>query len=232
MAAQHLLELQDLDTQLDLLALRRGRLPEATERDRCAQALAESHVAAAAAQSRIDDAVRRIEDAERRGKELTAKRSRLEAQLKTVISPREAEALMNEIATLTARRGELDDAELLALDEQAAAESDLAAVLGGVPQLEALLRAAEATLAAVVESLDEEVNTLRGRRTEVLAGFPPGDEATYERARQRFGGVGVVRLQGTHCSGCHLGLSAAELDAVKADGERSECPQCGRIMVR
>jgi predicted dithiol-disulfide oxidoreductase (DUF899 family) len=46
--------------------------------------------------------------------------------LKTVIAPREAEALMHEIAVLNERREALDDGELSALEEQAETEDDLA----------------------------------------------------------------------------------------------------------
>jgi uncharacterized protein len=57
--------------------------------------------------------------------------------------------------------------------------------------------------------------------------------ATYERLRARLGGVGVARLVGTHCDGCHLTLSAVELDRVRhlPDGEVYTCEQCGRILV-
>ena len=59
--------------------------------------------------------------------EIDVDRARLEKQLKTVFSPREAEALMHEIALLTERRGALDDAELSALEEQADIDDDLTA---------------------------------------------------------------------------------------------------------
>jgi len=58
--------------------------------------------------------------------------------------------------------------------------------------------------------------------------------ARYERLRSKLGGVGVARLDGRQCTGCHLDLSPGELDLVRhaADDELVECPQCSRLLVR
>ncbi|MFT3854935.1 MAG: C4-type zinc ribbon domain-containing protein [Ilumatobacteraceae bacterium] len=58
------------------------------------------------------------------------------------------------------------------------------------------------------------------------------DLATYDRARRQFDGVAVAHLDGVRCSGCHLDLARADLDALRAlpPGEVGECPQCGRFL--
>ena len=38
---------------------------------------------------------------------------------------------------------------------------------------------------------------------------------TYEQLRHDLGGIGVARLVGTNCGGCHLTLSAVELDRIR-----------------
>jgi predicted nucleic acid-binding Zn-ribbon protein len=58
--------------------------------------------------------------------------------------------------------------------------------------------------------------------------------AEYERLRERFGGVAVAQLVGPTCQGCHLQLSAVELDRIRrldAD-EVVYCEACGRLLVR
>ena len=77
----------------------------------------------------------------------------------------------------------------------------------------------------------------RGRpahELETAAKVPPTLLATYERLRPRLGGMGVARLVGNHCDGCHLILSAMELDRIRhlRDGEVVTCEQCVRILVR
>ena len=47
-------------------------------------------------------------------------------------------------------------------------------------------------------------------------------------------GVVVSRLEGKQCTGCHLDLSAAEIDTARTDAAETgftDCPQCGRILV-
>ena len=46
--------------------------------------------------------------------------------------------------------------------------------------------------------------------------------------------VAAAALNGSRCEGCHLDLSAAELDDVRAQaraGGLADCPQCGRLLV-
>ena len=233
MTAHDMLQLQTIDSALDSITHRRPRLPEKLAHDADVAALAQVQSLVAAAQARIDAAQQSIEAAEHAAGDLTTKRTRLESQLKTVIAPREAEALMSQIATLNAQRSDLDDQELAALDEQAAGEADLAAASETLPAVQATCVASAATLADALAALAAEEISLHAERDTLAASFSAEDRATYDHARKQFG-VGVAQLQHSHCSGCHMDLSPAELDLVKAApaGEPSECPQCGRILIR
>ncbi len=234
MNATALLTLQDIDSALVAVANRRPRLPELAAHRAATAAVDEHRTKMAAAQARIDAAQASIEAAEHASADITTKRTRLEAQLKTVIAPREAEALMHQIATLNEQRDGLDEQELTALDEQAAGEDDLAALAATLPALEAAAAATEAELQVATATLDAEEADLHGRRPDVIAVLSAAEVAAYDRARQHFGGVAVARLEGHRCHGCHLDLSPAEMDVVKAVPADSmpECPQCGRYLVR
>ena len=233
MTAHDMLQLQTVDSALDSITHRRPRLPEKLAHDADVAALAAVQAAMAAAQARIDAAQRSIDLAEHSAADLTTKRTRLEAQLKTVIAPREAEALMSQIANINAQRSDLDDQELAALDEQSAGEADLLSAGEGQPALQAMCDASAAALAAALAELAAQEVSLHAERDALAASFNADDRATYDHARKQFG-VGVAQLQHSHCSGCHMDLSPAELDLVKAApaGEPSECPQCGRILIR
>ena len=116
MNAAALLALQEIDSALDAISHRRPRLPEVAAHAQAVAALKELQTQMAAAQQRIDTAQASIDAAEHAAGDLTKKRTRLEAQLKTVIAPREAEALMHEIELINTQRGELDDQELAAME--------------------------------------------------------------------------------------------------------------------
>jgi predicted nucleic acid-binding Zn-ribbon protein len=234
MNATALLTLQDIDSALAAVANRRPRLPELAAHRAATAALVEHQARIATAQARIDAAQAAIEAAEHASADITTKRTRLEAQLKTVIAPREAEALMHQIATLNAQRDELDEQELAALDEQAAGDDERVTLVGTLPDLEAAAAATEAELHRATAELDAEEADLRGRRPDALSLLTESEIAAYDRARQHFDGVAVARLEGHRCHGCHLDLSPAEMDVVKAvpADAMPECPQCGRYLVR
>lgn len=234
MNAAALLALQTIDTAIDSIANRRTRLPEIAAQRAAAEALAAQRAAIAAQDRIVAGAQRVIDECETAGKGIAAKKQRFEAQLKTVIAPREAEALMSEIRTLDAERSELDERELVAMEEQAAADSQAAALRDGEPALVEAFAAADAALAAAGAGLDAEHAALAEQRAVAVAALSPSELQAYDSARSRFAGVAVAALEGHRCSGCHLDLSPAELDEVKRTpaGEPAECPQCARYLVR
>jgi hypothetical protein len=234
MNAAALIALQEIDSALDAVANKRPRLPEVAAHQSATATLNILRKNIAAAEGRVAAAQAAIEAAEKASADLTTKRTRLESQLKTVIAPREAEALMHEIATINAQRGGLDDDELAALDSLGDGEAELAARQTELPGSELALADALAALNAATAALDTEANALAARREAAVTQLSADELTRYQQVRIQFGGVGVARLEGSHCSGCHMDLSPAELDGVKstASGEASECPQCGRILVR
>jgi hypothetical protein len=228
-----LLALQHADTSIDQLTHRRAALPERAALTAAQADVTRSEKAVAAMIARQRELTDSVEASEQHGADLTKKRMRLEAQLKTVIAPREAEALMHELDTLAAERDALDDAELAALEEQSQLVDDLAAAHAAEPALTSANESAAATLAAVEAEIDREIGELTILRGEVAARLDGGVLADYERSRKHHGGVAVAHLDGRKCSGCHLDLSTSEFERVRAtpSGELAECPQCGRILV-
>ena len=85
-----------------------------------------------------------------------------------------------------------------------------------------------------VQASEGQAERLRSDRAATVAEVDPGDIDRYDSMRRQFGGVAVAPLNGRMCGGCHLDLSAVELDAVRAapPDEMPECPQCGRLLVR
>ncbi len=233
MLTDDLLQLQRLDTTTDQLAHRRRELPE-----RAAAAAADSaHRANRARRSQIASRDEELELAigalEHDGDALTTQRTRLEGQLRTVIAPREAEALMHEMATIAGRRDELDDQELAHLDEQSELSGEAARLDDDLPDLEAAAGAAATALGVAEAAIDAELADIASHRTSIAATLDPSLLSRYETLRARFGGVAVATLEGSRCTGCHLDLSRSELDDVKRvpPGELTDCPECGRILV-
>lgn len=228
------LELQAADTMADQLRHRRETLTERERVQAAKNALLRWNEARTVARRRIDELTEEIERLEAASAALDKQRNRLQGQLRTVIAPREAEALQHEIATLGSRRGDLDEAELTAMEEQSRLETELADLLAQEEELTADYLGAEQTLAIAETDIDGELKRIADRLDGLRGAVDKAVLKQYDRLRAN-SMVAAAGLTGSRCDGCHLDLSPAELDevretAAKKDGI-AECPQCGRILV-
>jgi hypothetical protein len=234
MNGRALLEMQLVDTQLDRLAAERRRLPERSALATATAALTAWTAEQARLQSVVEAATEEIAVAESEGAALDAKRARLEAQLKSVSTERQAEALTHEIDAIKSHHSDLDDRELAAMEAQGDAEAALIALDERHAEIVAAVDAATADLDRVLSRLSAEEATLNERRAAADSGLQPDERSLYAALRTRFGGMGIVQLDGRRCPGCHLDLSATEADQVHhtPPDELPECPHCGRLIVR
>jgi predicted nucleic acid-binding Zn-ribbon protein len=228
-----LLALQEADTAADQLRHRLTHLPELEAARHAHREMVAWEAERTRLRNRLDELTEVIETSEAQSADIDRHRARLDAQLKTVIAPREAEALQHEIAVLEERRSELDDGELAALEEQASVDDTLVAHVARDSSLRAAVEQSDAALAAVQGDIERELSELDATRERVRAELDDATRARYDRLRKHLG-VAVARLVGHRCDGCHMDLSPVEVDLVKAtpEGEPAACPQCDRLLVR
>ncbi len=232
-AKDHLLDLQRVDTDSDQLRVERERSPLRDDLAAKTEQSTQWELRRSQLRARIDELTESIEKAEIDGAELTVHRQRLEDQMKTVIAPREAEALMHEIATIDGQRDELDNAELEALEEQSKLDDELSAHLGLSESVSDAVRIADDALSAAVAEIDSRLTALDAQRDTIRAEIDESVLARYDHVRGALG-VAVAKLVGKQCMGCHIDLSAAEIDTAKEDAAVTgiaDCPQCGRMIV-
>lgn len=226
--------LQNFDTQIDQLVNRRERLPEREALAAATEQMKTWEKRRSTMRARLDELTATIERSEAEAADLLAHRQRLDAQMKTVIAPREAEALMHEQATLDEQRDGVETVEIEALEEQAALDDELTAHLTSEDAHRDAMRAADDALATVVADVDAEIEQLTGRRDEARTELSDTLLSRYDRVRTS-SGIAVAKLVGHRCEGCHLDLSAAEVDDVKDEAKANDgiadCPQCGRMLV-
>lgn len=227
-----LLELQRIDSDIDRSVVQRPRLPEIASHVEAERELARVRAESArvsTAQSSVSSELDRIEA---ESADIDAHRERLEKQLRTIIAPREAEALQNEMASLAAKRNQLDDRGLELLEASSAADEELLALATA----EQVARRALETAATVREhaeaAADLRVAELRALRDVTAERIDAADLARYERHRTGNGGVAVAALDRGTCGACHVALSVSELDTVKRSNDTPECPHCARWLVR
>jgi predicted nucleic acid-binding Zn-ribbon protein len=233
---QTLLDVQAHDLTADQLRHRKATLPERA-------ALAEQQAGTARIDSELTELRGRLADLERSQKrvedEVATLAAKGEAENKrlysgTVTSPRELQAMQEEIDGLARRQRELED-DVLEIMEAAEPVHEQIAQLEGVRtnHLAEAARLGDAIAAAELE-IDGELGGVLGERDQLASGIPDDLLSTYERLRDRLGGVGVARLEGAQCMGCHLSIPATEVDAIRhaAPGAMVFHEECGRILVR
>jgi uncharacterized protein len=234
-ALHALLEVQAHDTKLDQLRHQLAVLPERAAREQAAAAVAEAEqrIAAVGAeraelareQKRIDDEVELLRD----------KRDGFDKKLYggTVSNPRELQDLQEEIDALGRRIVHLEDTELEVMEQVEPLDASLAELAQVAEQGRAALADAEERLVTASAELDGAIAAENDERTAAAAAIEPGLVAHYDQLRSGLGGVGIARLVGSQCGGCHLGLSAMEVARIRKlpPGELVHCEECGRILV-
>jgi predicted nucleic acid-binding Zn-ribbon protein len=226
--------LQVVDTAIDQASHARSRLPEIIEHDaaRAEVRMIETDIV------RVADSLTRaqteLDRIEHEAADIDARRGRLEKQLKTIISPREAEALQHEMQQLAAERNQLDDRGIELLEGTSAADEELVS-LGERLERSRATEAAMAERRDVAEAAaDAALAELRDRRANLMTNIAATDFDAYERLRKALSGVAVSHIEHGMCSGCRMDISVAELDAIKRQPPDAavECPNCTRLLLR
>jgi uncharacterized protein len=231
-----LLALQGLDLTIDQVRHRLAHLPERAARDEHLRSVAAFDTATAGVQARRDELAReqkRIEDevalVEDKAKAVDAK-----LYSGTVTSPKELQAFQEDLDALRRRQRQLEDGVLEVMELVEPVDAELEARAAERDALDRRGAELEAALAAVEEQLSAELAATEARRAEAVADLPDEDLARYERLRRDLGGIAVARLAGSSCGGCHLQLSAVELDRIRHQAPDAWvfCEECGRLLVR
>jgi predicted nucleic acid-binding Zn-ribbon protein len=230
-----LLVVQELDLAADQLRHRRATLPvrgqaagrqaELQRLDATIASTTERRQQLVRSQSRLEDEIEMVRD----------KAGQVDRTLYggVVRNPRELMDLQEELSALGRRQRTLEDQEIEIMEALEPVEAELASlederVTAGadVVRLRAELGEAEAVI-------DAELTEVAERRLDAVSPLAPDILKEYERLRTAFGGVGVARLIGSSCSGCHLTLPAVAVDQIRRGeaGPMVNCSQCGRLLV-
>jgi len=234
-AQRRLLDLQAVDTALAQLAHRRKTLPELAEIETVAREISALEDERVRAQVAVDDLDRDIARFERDVEQVRSRKDKDQQRLDAGTGPaRELEALQHELATLSRRQNELEDAELELMEQREEAQSKLdeveARLAAGRAERDQVEGKRDETLTGIAK--DEEFR-LAGRKP-LAADLPADLVALYEKVREASGGIGAALLRAGRCEGCRLELAGQERAVVKAAAPDDvvRCEECRRILVR
>jgi predicted nucleic acid-binding Zn-ribbon protein len=150
-----------------------------------------------------------------------------------ISSPRELQAMQSDVDQLRKHQRNVENRELELME----AREPLDATLGELGQhrsaLDGELERIRRTLADAEAELIAEMRDERTARDAIAAGIDDQLVKEYERCRAHAQGVGVARLVGSTCQGCHLSIPAIEAEQIKksAGDPLAYCDNCGAILV-
>ena len=208
---------------------RLAHLPESTTYQLAKSASANAIAELAALDKRSADAGAQITGLEKQAHDIDSTLARLNKQMKTIIAPREAEALQHEIATCTTNRSALDDSELELLEIVEQCDKASVALGAHVELTREALAVAEQAFRAARATVNAEIAQLVEQRSAQSLVVSPSLLSIYDAKRKHRPDGAVSKLNGPTCSGCHLDLPTSEIDRLHklpAD-ELPECPHCG-----
>ncbi len=231
-----MLDLQDLDLQLDQVAHKRKSLPEH-------QALTELQAEKSVVDRELVTADTEVSDLQREQKkadsdvdQVRQRKARNQQRLDSgqVTSPRDLENLQHEIGSLDRRISDLEDAELEVMEKLEAAEAVQADLQSRADAFAGRQTELEGTRDAATKELDEQRAGVAEKRAGIAAELPDDLLTTYQKLRERNGGIGAAPLVGKRCMGCRMELAPSDLSAIKAAAPDAvvRCEECGRILVR
>lgn len=235
-AFEQLLVVQQHDTHEAQLNHRRAVLPERT-------ALQEVEVEVSAIGGRLTAAEQHHHELSREQKRLEDQISVLQAKATsvdkamyggTVSNVRELQAMGDEVKSLQRRVSQLEDQELEIMERIEPVEAEMAQLGKDRADMAEQTERLRAQVTVHEAEIDADLERTQADREVAAAEIPDELLAEYDRLRRQLGGIGVARLANGQCGGCHLKLSAVELDRLRRQAGDAvvHCDECGRLLVR
>lgn len=182
----------------------------------------------------LSDAKRALAKAEDDVAAVVARIERDEARLNSGTGlSKDLVALQSDIESLTRRRGDLEDTELMAMEALEEATVRQTAQRELVANMQAVLDEVLDEVRSKLGGLKMERDSILAERAELAATFAPELLALYDRALAKYG-VGAARLFHGKSEGSGMQLSAGDLVEIKKASPETIvfCPDSGAILVR
>ena len=229
MSITHLVELQDIDSQLDDLNGLLGDLPKMVEElneqeSRLISKLKED-------KTRLKDINLSLKKSETANFEMQEKINKLTDQLFLVTNNKQYDALTNEIDHFKEQKDENDSHIISSMVEKEILEKSINENETSLEDLKTDLGIRRKKLETALSETSEEKSALEKSRGEQISKIESSTIQIYTKVIAARSGVAVVSLSGDACGGCGAALPiqmASEIRAAAAHTHR--CDNCGRFV--
>ena len=229
MSITHLVELQDIDSQLDDLNGLLGDLPKMVEELNEQESRLLSKIEED--KTRLKEINLRLKKSETANSEIQEKINKLTDQLFLVTNNKQYDALTNEIDHFKEQKDENDSHIILSMDEKEILEKSMNENETSLEDLKTDLGFRRKKLETALSETSEEKDALEKSREEQISKIDSSTIQIYTKVISARSGVAVVSLSGDACGGCGAALPiqmASEIRAATAHTHR--CDNCGRFV--
>lgn len=222
---------QQLDTRIQRAKRSQSTLDNGTA------ATAQSESARALAESKRTELHHRsgeLKDTELKVATLETKRKSYQQKLYqgTVTHAKELANIEKEIDSLGRQISDFEGRILELMEQTEQAQANAAGAEAQAVAAEGHRADTVSAFRARYEELNLEITDLTRQRQEAVLGVE--DKALlkrYDDIRAKAAGVGIARLDGNACGGCHMTLPSMLVKAVKECVQAQVCDNCGRLML-
>jgi len=229
MSITHLVELQDIDSQLDDLNGLLGDLPKMVEELNEQESRLLSNIEED--KTRLKEINLSLKKSETANSEIQEKINKLTDQLFLVTNNKQYDALTNEIDHFKEQKDENDSHIILFMDEKEILEKSISENENSLEDLKTNLGIRRKKLETALSETSEEKAALEKSRVKQISKIDSSTIQIYTKVISARSGVAVVSLSGDACGGCGAALPiqmASEIRAAAAHTHR--CDNCGRFV--
>jgi len=222
---------QQLDTRIQRAKRSQSTLDNGTEATAQSEA---AHDLAAGKRSDQHRVSGELKDSELKLEALETKRKSYQQKLYqgTVTNARELANIEKEIEALGRQRSDLDGRILELMEQAEQAQAELTMADAESKRADGHRADVLASYRSRYDALTLEISDINRQRQEAAAEVE--DKALlkrYEDIRAKASGVGIARLDGNACGGCHMTLPSTLVKAVKEGAQPQTCDNCGRLLL-
>lgn len=210
-----LLELQALDDELGRIAAHRRRLQQGGDLATAAAAHRALHRRAVDERDALEDLRARLRRLESDVALVEQRLMRDRGRLNATSSPKDAQGLEQEIASLIRRRGLLEDDELALMESVETAELAVAESSAELAAVEERVRTLRADRDDALAGLAGDEERVQAERAALVAELPAPLVALYDRQRTRYG-TGAALLTRGVSQGSNMELTGSDLAEVRS----------------